>query len=178
MALEKKSNDWKEFLELESAEVPETPFVVKRIVKRDGSIEKYDRYKIASAIGRAVSAVQGMEDKDLTDRLTEKTEEKLRQFMSGRHPNSAPAVEEIQDLVEEVMMENVPKIAKAYILYRAQHEALRDSQKMLLNNTLDAAVLTEPYATQAKSKRECKRKLLAWRTYSPQLRYNHSQLLA
>ena len=125
MALEKKSNDWKEFLELESAEVPETPFVVKRIVKRDGSIEKYDRYKIASAIGRAVSAVQGMEDKDLTDRLTEKTEEKLRQFMSGRHPNSAPAVEEIQDLVEEVMMENGPKIAKAYILYRRQREKVR-----------------------------------------------------
>ena len=138
MAFE-NSNDWKEFLQLESEETPAAPFVVKRIVKRDGSIEKYDRWKIASAIGRAVAAVQGMEDKELTERLTEKTEDKLREFMAGRHPNSAPAVEEIQDIVEMVMMESVPKIAKAYILYRAQHEALRDSQKMLLNinSTMD-----------------------------------------
>ena len=138
MAFE-NSNDWKEFLQLESEETPASPFVVKRIVKRDGSIEKYDRWKIASAIGRAVAAVQGMEDKELTERLTEKTEDKLREFMAGRHPNSAPAVEEIQDIVEMVMMESVPKIAKAYILYRAQHEALRDSQKMLLNinSTMD-----------------------------------------
>ena len=92
MAFE-NSNDWKEFLQLESEETPASPFVVKRIVKRDGSIEKYDRWKIASAIGRAVAAVQGMEDKELTERLTEKTEDKLREFMAGRHPNSAPAVE-------------------------------------------------------------------------------------
>ena len=138
MAFE-NTNDWKEFLQLEPEETPAAPFVVKRIVKRDGSIEKYDRWKIASAIGRAVAAVQGMEDKELTERLTEKTEDKLREFMAGRHPNSAPAVEEIQDIVEMVMMESVPKIAKAYILYRAQHEALRDSQKMLLNinSTMD-----------------------------------------
>ena len=75
MAFE-NSNDWKEFLQLESEETPASPFVVKRIVKRDGSIEKYDRWKIASAIGRAVAAVQGMEDKELTERLTEKTEDK------------------------------------------------------------------------------------------------------
>jgi len=74
MAFE-NSNDWKEFLHLESEETPAAPFVVKRIVKRDGSIEKYDRWKIASAISRAVSAVQGMEDKELTERLTEKTED-------------------------------------------------------------------------------------------------------
>ncbi|MCQ2603643.1 MAG: ribonucleoside triphosphate reductase [Spirochaetia bacterium] len=132
MAFE-NSNDWKEFLHLESDDVPETPFIVKRIVKRDGSIEKYDRWKIASAVSRAVSAVQGMEDKELTETLTSKIEDKLREFMKGRHPNSAPAIEEIQDIVELVMMESVPKIAKAYILYRAQHEALRDSKKMLLN---------------------------------------------
>ena len=134
------TNDWKEFLHLESEEdSTASTFVVKRIVKRDGSIEKYDRWKIASAISRAVSAVQGMEDKDLTEKLTEKTEDKLREFMQGRHPNSAPAIEEIQDIIEEVMMESVPKIAKAYILYRAQHEAMRDSKKLILdiNNTMD-----------------------------------------
>src|SRR5665811_108816 len=43
------------------------------------------------------------------------------------HKNSIPAVEEVQDIVEEVLMSNGHnKIAKDYIIYREQHRQLRD----------------------------------------------------
>ena len=70
----------------------------------------------------------------MTEKLTKSTEAKLIVFMSDRHPNSAPAVEEIQDLVETVLIENNEvDVARAYILYRARHEAIRDTRKLMLN---------------------------------------------
>lgn len=132
------SNDWKDFLGVEHEQ--DSVCAVKQIVKRDGSIEKYDRWKIASAISRAITAVKGEENKDLVKELTEMTEKRLTVFMSGRHPNSAPAIEEIQDLVEEVLISSGKSdIAKAYIIYRAKHEAMRDTRKLMLdiNATMD-----------------------------------------
>ena len=60
--------------------------------------------------------------------------------MSSRHPNSIPAIEEIQDLVEPALVEaGEAKVAKAYILYRAKHEAMRDAARLMLdiNSTMD-----------------------------------------
>ena len=60
--------------------------------------------------------------------------------MSGRHPNSAPAIEEIQDIVESILVESGEvEIAKAYIIYRARHEVMRDTKKLMLdiNGTMD-----------------------------------------
>ncbi len=130
-------NDWKEFLGYNGE--PET-IGIKRVVKRDGRIEPYDRWKISSAISRAVAAVQKNADPKLIDALTRKTEEKLNGFMQMRHPNSAPAIEEIQDLVETVLIEaGEVAVAKAYILYRAKHETMRDIRKLMLdiNTTMD-----------------------------------------
>lgn len=64
----------------------------------------------------------------------------MKRFMGQRHPNSAPAIEEIQDLVEDALIEaGKTATAKAYILYRAKHEALRDTKKLMLdiNTTMD-----------------------------------------
>ena len=64
--------------------------------------------------------------------------------MKGRHPNSAPALEEIQDIVETVFIEEKKvRTAKAYILYRARHEAMRDVKKLMLdiNGTMDGYLL-------------------------------------
>ena len=133
----KASNDWKAFLDLEDQG---SKSVIQQIVKRDGKIEQYDRWKIASAISRAVIAVTGVEDKELIEKLTSRTEDKIREFKLTRHPNSIPAIEEIQDIVETVLIEeNKPAIAKAYIIYRVKHEAMRDAKKLMLdiNSTMD-----------------------------------------
>lgn len=114
--------------------------VIRQVVKRDGRLEKYDRFKIASAINRALQASRSGEDKDLTESLTVAVEQKLTAFMAGRHPNSAPAIEEIQDMVESVLVEaREADIAKAYIIYRARHEIMRDTRKLMLdiNSTMD-----------------------------------------
>ena len=134
-------NDWREFL---GNSAPQRPFAVRQIVKRDGSLEKYDRYKIASAISKALQASGDDSSAETVDYLTKKTEEKLADFMKGRHPNSAPALEEIQDIVETVFIEEKKvKTAKAYILYRAKHEAMRDTKKLMLdiNSTMDGYLM-------------------------------------
>ncbi len=131
--------DWKEYLNLEDEGKGNPPFL-KQIAKRNGKIEKYDRWRIASAIGRAITSVRNTEDKALTESLTDKTEEKIREMMKSRHQNSIPAVEEIQDIIETVLIEaNEPAVAKAYIIYRAKHEAMRDAKKLMLdiNTTMD-----------------------------------------
>lgn len=114
--------------------------VVKHVIKRNGTIEKYNRHLIAEAIRKAVIAVRDEDNPDLVASLTMQVEEKLKSFMSERHPNSAPAIEEIQNLVETVLVEaKEVGIAKAYILYRARHEMIRDTKKLMvnINSTMD-----------------------------------------
>lgn len=113
---------------------------IRFVVKRNGTLEKYNREKIFNAIHKAIRAVRNQEDPELAEGLTREVEKKLKDFMKGRHPNSAPAIEEIQDLVETVLIESKQvDIAKAYILYRARHEVMRDTQKLMLdiNSTMD-----------------------------------------
>jgi ribonucleoside-triphosphate reductase len=152
MKVKLKEGNWEVLLREEASEtagaLPEKPEApVRHVIKRDGSVEKYDRERIRRAIERAIEAVdpysaagQGKAPKRDSEELAGKVEEKLRQFMEGRHPNSAPAIEEIQDLVEEALVEaGDAALARAYILYRARHESLRDTRKLLLdiNETMD-----------------------------------------
>ena len=112
----------------------------RQVVKRNGSIEKYDRTKIENAIAKAIAAVGRISDTDKAKDLTDKVEEKLRIILAGRRAHSIPAIEEIQDVVENVLIESKEvEVAKAYILYRAKHEAIRDSKSLMLdiNATMD-----------------------------------------
>lgn len=126
------SIDWSEILGNKKVSVPKTS--IKKIIKRDGTIENYDPQKIAAAISKAIEAVRGTNNEELDLKLTKLTEEKLLEFQASRHPNSIPAIEEIQDLVETTLIEaKEVDIAKAYILYRARHESIRDTEKLLLD---------------------------------------------
>jgi len=109
-------------------------------MKRNGKTEEYSRWRIAGAISRALEASSGINNTEKVEDLTHRTEEKLSKFLKNRHPNSAPAVEEIQDIVETVLIESGEvEAAKAYIIYRAKHEAMRDARKLMLdiNTTMD-----------------------------------------
>lgn len=118
----------------------------KYVVKRDGQIEFYDRSRITRAVLKAIESVRGEKDKPLAEHLTDLVEEKLRALMRDRHPNSAPAIEEIQDLVETVLIEERQvDLAKAYILYRAQHSIMRDTRKLML----DISAIMDGYLSQS-----------------------------
>jgi ribonucleoside-triphosphate reductase len=122
--------------------------VLKQVVKRSGEIESYDRRKIYNAVAKAFAAAKGQNGvsgdaergKDPVEALTCRVESLIGELMANRHPNSIPAIEEIQDLVETALIEaRETAVAKAYILYRARHEAMRDTKKLMLdiNSTMD-----------------------------------------
>ena len=124
--------EWKHFLG--TSKDPETASFIRNVVKRSGEITAYDREKIEHAIGKAISAVEGHTDLDRAKLLTDRVEEELRLMMAGRHAHSIPAIEEIQDVVETALIkEHEVRIAKAYILYRARHEAIRDTERLMLD---------------------------------------------
>lgn len=134
--------DWRDFLQqdVKPGRMNLQGQIVKHVVKRNGSTESYNREKIASAIRSSFGAVgKGYEEKQIEGLLVA-VEHKLSDFMHARHPNSAPAIEEIQDIVETVLIEaREVAAAKAYIIYRARHEAMRDTRKLMLdiNTTMD-----------------------------------------
>ncbi|UTC67787.1 MULTISPECIES: ribonucleoside triphosphate reductase [unclassified Treponema] len=129
--------EWRSFLgTMEKAK----PKILCSVVKRSGEIEAYNRKKIEKAINKAVTAVEGCSNDEKAAFLTDKVEEKLKSIMASRYAHSIPAIEEIQDVVELVLIEQQEaRLAKAYILYRAKREAVRDAESLMLNinSTMD-----------------------------------------
>lgn len=130
--------EWKSFLGKSGEE--EADSFIKSVVKRSGDVVPYDRAKIEGAIGKAICAVEKYPDPERAAKITDSVEEKLRLLLAGRRAHSIPAIEEIQDLVESALIEEKQvEVAKAYILYRARHDALRDAKRLMLdiNQTMD-----------------------------------------
>ncbi len=104
------------------------PNEVKQIRKREGEIVDFDVEKIKQALIKVLKAV-GRDDEKLARELADKV---VKVVNNKFHYRSIPAVEEIQDVVEEVLIkEDLVKAAKAYIIYREQHARLRDMKKMV-----------------------------------------------
>lgn len=111
---------------------------VNRVIKRDGRVVDFDQERIINAIYKAGKAV-GVDDRRLASNLSSKV---VRILVQECHPGM-PSVEEIQDIVERVLIEEgYAAIAKAYILYRRQHEELRKVQNLLVDcqNMIDGYV--------------------------------------
>ncbi|MCK4540479.1 ribonucleoside triphosphate reductase [Candidatus Parcubacteria bacterium] len=114
---------------------------VSQIRKRKGRIVNFDQAKITQAIFKATEAI-GKPDEYSAKKLSNSVVEILKEKF---HKRSIPAVEEIQDIVEEVLISNKQiKVAKAYILYRDQRARLRDMKNMV--NSVD---IMENYIKQA-----------------------------
>lgn len=124
--------------------------MISTIRKRDGKLVPYDNYKIANAVFKAAEATS-CKDFGLALSLAKMVDEAIcKKF----HSNSIPAVEEIQDLVEKVLIEaGHARIAKAYILYREQHRKLRSTQDLVLDiaNTMDGYLKKEDWRVHENS---------------------------
>jgi len=106
---------------------------ITQIRKRSGEIVNFDQDKITNAIFKATEAI-GRPDKKLAQKLSDHVVKILNEKF---HARSIPAVEEIQDIVEEVLIKNRQiKTAKAYILYRDQRARLREMRSMINSNDL------------------------------------------
>ncbi|UOW67308.1 adenosylcobalamin-dependent ribonucleoside-diphosphate reductase [Paraclostridium bifermentans] len=93
---------------------------MKKIIKRDGSIEKFSKVKIEDAVYKStINSEKGI-DKNLGNEIANKVEEIFK------NSDKSLNVEEIQDLVEVLLMESNRKdVAKHYILYREKRANIR-----------------------------------------------------
>ena len=116
----------------------------KKIRKRDNSLVAFDREKIKRAIFRAALEALGDEKKALY--TAEVSTEKVLEKVAADFETKIPAVEEIQDRVEESLMElGFGSVARSYILHREEHKdirhvkviyGVRDDLKLPLNTLL------------------------------------------
>ncbi|MBQ1908034.1 MAG: ribonucleoside triphosphate reductase, partial [Firmicutes bacterium] len=99
-----------------------------QVLKRDGKVAEFQLDKIAAAITLAFEAQEKQFNPDVIDFLALK----VTADFEPKIKDGLISVEDIQDSVESVLIKaGYDDVAKAYILYRRQHQKLRD-----LNNTI------------------------------------------
>lgn len=95
------------------------------VKKRDGTIVKFERQKIADAIFKAAASVGGKDRKtaeDIADQV-------IFELFVAKGPQVL-SVEEVQDMIEKVLIEKGhAKTAKAFILYRHERAKRRGEPK-------------------------------------------------
>ena len=103
----------------------------QKVIKRDGQIVDFDSEKITNAICKASNASNKEIDTFTAKRLTKNVIKIVSDFVKEKKSNlEAPTIEEIQDIVEKVLLSSEYKqTAKAYILYREQHNKMREFSK-------------------------------------------------
>ncbi|MBI5023321.1 MAG: ribonucleoside triphosphate reductase, partial [Candidatus Magasanikbacteria bacterium] len=109
---------------------------ITRIRKRDDSIVPFEEGKIVKAIISAANATKEIPDETRALEFAQKIKEKVIKSLNERfHERSIPAVEEVQDIVEEELIKSrFIQTAKSYILYRDQHARIREMQATLIDS--------------------------------------------
>lgn len=111
---------------------------IQSIRKRDGSVQPFDMSKIENAITKAL-AETGEGDAAAAKAVAEIAHQKVVAMcvqagtaepgtaLANKCVDGSPAVEEIQDLVEQALMEkDFYTTAKAYIIYRNERKKMRE----------------------------------------------------
>jgi len=101
---------------------------MKYVRKRDGKLESFDQERIANAVWKAAKSVGG-KDREQARKISDQVVAELKTRFGE---DGCPTVEEIQDLVEKMLIENGhARTAKAYIIYRKQHQDQRELAALL-----------------------------------------------
>lgn len=106
--------------------------MLTQIQKRDGTLVAFEQSKITQAIFKAIQAT-GQEDLQLAAAISNQVSAALEVEFSRK---KIPTVEQIQDLVEKILIkDNQSEVAKAFILYRDQHQKLREQKNIMVDVT-------------------------------------------
>lgn len=99
-----------------------------QIRKRSGNLVSFDKGKIRRAVSKANQSVEGESFSSAQlDALTDK-------IISALPAGKVPTVEQVQDMVEaQLIAADYAKTAKAYILYRAEHNKIRQAEGDLMD---------------------------------------------
>ena len=101
-----------------------------KILKRNGNIEPFDIKKIERAIEKAFIAEHKVYSDDVIQMLALRTVS----IFNGKAKNETIGVEDVQDAVEVALIQaGFVDVAKSYIIYRKQHQNLRDMKNTQLD---------------------------------------------
>ena len=121
--------------------------MIMTITKRDGRTAYFDLNKIANAMEKAFSATEEAGSHEICLQMAEE----VSAYFENQKVE-APAVEQIQDAVEQVLIRHgFLQTAKAYILYRAERTRVRNMNDRLMKTFED---ITYKDATDSDIKRE------------------------
>ncbi|MGQ9543045.1 MAG: vitamin B12-dependent ribonucleotide reductase [Candidatus Bathyarchaeia archaeon] len=99
---------------------------ILKIRKRDGRIVDFEPEKIKIAIKKAMDAVSAS-DGEVAERIAGIVVDDL----GKKFEVEIPGVEDVQDVVEKtLMLEGLPEVAKAYILYRRRRAEIREAKRL------------------------------------------------
>ena len=103
-----------------------------RVIKRNGAVVAYDESKISGAITKAYLAVEGG-NAAASSRIHESVAQlasQITDIFRRRMPSGGTIhIEDIQDQVELALMRTGEhKIARSYVIYRAEHNRLREQK--------------------------------------------------
>ncbi len=100
------------------------------IRKRDGRIVPFDNEKITTAVMKAFEASGSAKGEETARQICDQV---LGVIENNENISSTPTVEEVQDIVERVLIEKgFVRTAKAYILYRAERNRVREMNTRLM----------------------------------------------
>ncbi|MBO4856706.1 MAG: ribonucleoside triphosphate reductase [Bacilli bacterium] len=101
-----------------------------KILKRNGNVEPFDIQKIEKAIEKAFIAEHKVYSNDVIQMLALRTVA----IFNGKAKNETIGVEDVQDAVEVALIQaGFVDVAKSYIIYRKQHQNLRDMKNTQLD---------------------------------------------
>lgn len=123
-----------------------------RVIKRNGAVVIYDHSKIIVAITKAYLAVEGgtAAASSRVHETVSKMAVQISTIFKRRMPSGGSIhIEEIQDQVELALMRTGEhKVARAYVLYRAEHARIREQQRAREQQDDSGIVVTHADGTQ------------------------------
>ena len=126
-----------------------------RVIKRNGSVVDFDRSKIEVAITKAFLAVHtsaAAASSSVQQKVAQLSQNVYDTFSSRMPSGGTIHIEEIQDQVELALMRSEElKVARAYVLYRAERTKLRQEESSILQEEpkLSPSERTETIAKEA-----------------------------
>jgi len=123
-----------------------------RVIKRNGAVVGYDESKVVVAITKAYLAVEGgtaAASSRVHDTVV-KLGKQISVIFRRRMPSGGTIhIEDIQDQVELALMRTGEhKVARSYVLYRAERARLRDQQRVREHEDIPAITVTYADGTQ------------------------------
>ena len=128
---------------------------ILRVIKRNGSVVNFDKSKIEVAITKAFLAIHtsAAAASSSVQQKVNKLSDNVHDTFSSRMPSGGTIhIEEIQDQVELALMRSEElKVARAYVLYRAERTKIRQEESSTVHQptNLSPSERTEAIAEEA-----------------------------